>query len=229
MSGSCKLLKESLSKEIEDLLNKTGVAVIPIPKELQADDSKLSGKACQQYALKEFAENIILLDTGHAKLMSPYYPLDELRKVPGFKNARFEDPYSGGLGNSMRYFALAPRDNALKVIGIENLFCGGEKAGLLVGHTEAIVTGALAGHNAARYAFGKELLVLPDELAVGDAISHVYEAMKTPEGMGQKFTFSGSVYFNRMKEKGLYTTDIEAIKDRVEKTGLTGVFSKKLV
>ena len=31
MSGSCKLLKESLSREIVDTLNKHGVAVIPIP------------------------------------------------------------------------------------------------------------------------------------------------------------------------------------------------------
>jgi hypothetical protein len=31
MSGSCKLFKESLSQEIVDLLNKEGVAVIPVP------------------------------------------------------------------------------------------------------------------------------------------------------------------------------------------------------
>ena len=98
--------------------------------------------------MKEFNENVILLDTGHAKLMTSFYPLDQLRKIPGFENARYEDPYAGGIGNSMRYLALSPRDNALKVKGADNLFCGGEKAGLLVGHTEAIVTGTLAGHNA---------------------------------------------------------------------------------
>ncbi|MCD3241446.1 tRNA uridine 5-carboxymethylaminomethyl modification protein, partial [Clostridium botulinum D/C] len=26
--------------------------------------------------------------------------------------------------------------NAMKVIGIDNLFCGGEKSGLFVGHTD---------------------------------------------------------------------------------------------
>ena len=35
MSGSCKLHKDSLSKELMDKLNTTGVAVVPIPKELQ--------------------------------------------------------------------------------------------------------------------------------------------------------------------------------------------------
>jgi hypothetical protein len=228
MSGSCKLFKESLDQSIVDTLNATGVAVIPIPEELRKGEGILATKACQQYALKEFAENIILLDTGHAKLMTPYYPLDMLHKVPGFENARFEDPYSGGVGNSMRYMALAPRDNALHVDGVSNLFCGGEKAGLLVGHTEAIITGTLAGYNAVRWAMGEDVLVLPTELAVGDAIAYVKEAMETEEGMGKKYTFSGSVYFNRMKELGLYTTDVSAIKARVEKTGLTGVFSGKI-
>lgn len=225
MSGSCKLLKESLSDEIVEKLNATGVAVVPIPEKLQKGEGILASKACQQYALKEFAENIILLDTGHAKLMSPYYPLDTLQQVPGFENARFEDPYSGGMGNSMRYFALCPRDNALQVEGVDNLFCGGEKAGLLVGHTEAIITGTLAGHNAVRWAEKKDLVEIPTELCTGDAIAHVKEEMKTEKGMGLKYTFSGSVYFKRMQEKGLYLTDVDEIKARVEKAGMTGIFA----
>ena len=52
--------------------------------------------------------------------------------------------------------------------------------------------------------------------------------MDTEEGMTKKYTFSGSVYVNRMKELNLYTTDIDAIKAKVDKAGLTGVFSKKL-
>ncbi len=226
MSGSCKLHKDSLSEEIQEKLNKTGVAVVPIPEALRKGEGLLASKACQQYALKEFAENVVLLDTGHAKLMSPYYPLETLRQIPGFENARFEDPYAGNLGNSMRYFALCPRDNALKVEGAENLFCGGEKAGLLVGHTEAIVTGTLAGHNAMRFAAGKELLVIPEELAIGDAIAHVKEEMKTEKGLGLKYTFSGAQYFKRMQEKGLYITDIGEIQGRVEKAGMKDIYCK---
>ncbi len=229
MSGSCKLHKESLAEDIVHKLNTTGVAVIPIPEKLQKGEETLTKKACQQYALKEFAENIILLDTGHAKLMSPFYPLDSLRQVPGFENARFEDPYAGGIGNSMRYLALSPRDNFLRVKGAENLFCGGEKAGLLVGHTEAIVTGTLAGHNAVRFLAKRDLLQLPTELAVGDAIAYVNEQMQTEEGLTKKYTFSGSVYFNRMLEKGLYTTDVETIKTRVAEAKMTGVFAKPVV
>ncbi len=227
MSGSCKLFKESLSKEIQDELNSKGVAVIPIPQHLRKS-GVLAKKACQQYALPEFEQNVILLDTGHAKLMTPYYPLHNLRQIPGFEDARFEDPYAGGRANSMRYMAVSYRDNHLKVEGVENLFCGGEKAGLLVGHTEAIVTGYLAGANAVRYAAGKELIEIPTTLAIGDAIDYVGKQMRTEDGIKFKYTFSGSVYFKRMQELGLYTTDVAAIKDRVKKAGVEGVYNQKV-
>ena len=223
MSGSCKLLKESLSIEIQNELNKTGVAVIPIPPSKIIKD-KLALKACQQYALPEFENNIVLLDTGHAKLMSPFFPLEALREIPGFANARYEDPYSGGLGNSIRYIGMAPRDDTLKVKGIENLFCGGEKAGLLVGHTEAICTGTLAGYNAVKTVKKESPLVLPTALAVGDAIQYVRTQMKTDAGLGLKYTFSGSVFLERMKLKGFYTTDTREIEQKVDKAGMAQIF-----
>ena len=186
---------------------------------------ELSIKACQQYALPEYHDNLVLLDTGHAKLMVPFFPLEALRKIPGFENARYEDPYAGGLGNSIRYIGMSPRDDSLKVQGVDNLFCAGEKAGLLVGHTEAMVTGTLAGHNAARSAKREKLLALPQTVAAGDAITFVRTQMETEEGLGYKYTFSGSIYFERMKQKGLYTTDPTAIRERVAKAGMIGIFS----
>jgi hypothetical protein len=226
MSGSCKLLKESLSPEIVATLNEKGVVVLPIPPAERSQD-KLSIKACQQYALPEFEENIILLNTGHAKLMVPFYPLDALRRIPGCEHARYEDPYAGGLGNSIRYVGMAPREDSLKVKGVDNLFCAGEKAGLLVGHTEAIATGTLAGYNAARVLLKKDPLILPTTLAVGDAIAHVRNQMETEKGLGYKYTFSGSVYFDRMREKGLYSTDMQEIQERVGDAGMTGIFSRE--
>ncbi len=226
MSGSCKLLKESLSGELQKELDKKGVAVVPVPENLVEDH--LGIKACQQYALKEFKDNLILLDTGHAKLMTPYYDLQTLRKIPGFENARYEDPYAGGTGNSMRFFDIAPRDDHLKVEGAKNLFCCGEKAGLLVGHTEAIVTGTLAGHNSVRFGLKKELLEIPRKLAAGDAIAYVREESATEQGLTKKYTFSGSVYFERMKKLGLYTTDQGVIAQRVEACGMKNVFLNKL-
>lgn len=225
MSGSCKLFKDSLSREVVDTLEKKGVAAIPVPP-MEQSKEKLSIKACQQYALPEFQENLILLDTGHAKLMVPFFPLETLRRIPGFENARYEDPYAGGLGNSIRYVGMAPRDDALRVKGIENLFCAGEKAGLLVGHTEAIVTGTLAGYNAVKHIKKQNPLILPTTLAAGDAIAHVRIQMETEEGLGYKYTFSGSVFFDRMKQKGLYSTEKIKIEKRVDQAGMTGIFSK---
>lgn len=157
--------------------------------------------------------------------MVPFFPLAALRKIPGFENARYEDPYAGGMGNSIRYVGMSPRNDALKVDGVENLFCAGEKAGLLVGHTEAIVTGTLAGCNAVRHIRGEKPLILPDTLAAGDAIGYVGTQMATEEGLGFKYTFSGSVYFERMKAKGLYGTDADQIRKRVERAGRAGIFS----
>jgi hypothetical protein len=65
-SGSCKLAKESLSSEISEKLDKDGVVILKIPPE-DINLDKLKLKVCQQYALREFAENVILLDTGHAR------------------------------------------------------------------------------------------------------------------------------------------------------------------
>jgi hypothetical protein len=224
MSGSCKLLKESLAEDIVNRLNRDGVVVIPLP-EASRLTGKLSIKACQQYAISEFETNIVLLNTGHAKLMTPFFPLEALRNIPGFECARYEDPYAGGKGNSVRYFGMAPRNDGLQVTGVDNLFCAGEKAGLLVGHTEAICTGTLAGYNAAKYVKKEHPLVLPESLAVGDAISYVRSRMDTAEGLGLKYTFSGSVFFERMLERKLYTTDAAQIAKRVDAAGLAGVFA----
>jgi hypothetical protein len=226
MSGACKIFKESLSQDIRRMLDKTGVVVIPIPQR-ERSKGKLEMKACQQYALTAYEENVVLLNTGHAKLMSPFFPLSALREIPGFENARYEDPYAGGLGNSIRYIGMAPRDDSLKVEGVENLFCGGEKAGLLVGHTEAICTGTLAGYNAARVARKEKPMVLPDSLVVGDAIQYVRVQMGTEAGLGLKYTFSGSVYFERMKELGLYSTDTRKIEERIGRAGMAGVFAAR--
>lgn len=224
MSGSCKLMKESLAPDLVRRLNETGVAVIPLPPGLREDH--LSLKACQQYALPEFAENLVLLDSGHAKMMAPFFPLDKLRRIPGLENARYEDPYAGGKGNSVRFLAMCPRGGDLKVNGPDNLYCAGEKAGPLVGHTEAMVTGTLAGYNCAAAISGKPPLILPRSLASGEAIAWTGEEMRTPDGLSRKYTFSGGCLFERMKSLGLYRTSAGEIRGEVRALGLEDVFSE---
>ena len=223
MSGSCKLDKKSLHKGLVRELDRRGVLMIPLPDRFHKKDS-LRKKACQQYAMDEYATNLIILDTGHAKLMTPFFPIESLREIDGFHEARYADPYSGGQGNSVRFMAIAPCDDYLRVRGVNNLFCAGEKTGPLVGHTEAIITGMLAGDNAARMACGRALRILPPELAAGDIILFMHQEIRSEEGLKQKYTFSGSVYFERMKQKNLYTINREETGKRVRKLGLTGYF-----
>ena len=186
-------------------------------------------KVCQQYALPAFAQNIVLIDTGHAKLMEPFYNLEFLRMVPGFENALIVDPYSGGKGNSIRYMSVAKRDNYMRAKGMDNLFVGGEKAGFYVGHTEAICTGSLAGHNAARYCADRYLIQLPTNLLIGDFISYSNNEMSKPDGEKLRFTFAGSIYFDRMKELGFYSIDSNVARERVRKASLEGLYDKKII
>jgi hypothetical protein len=227
-SGSCKLAKESLSPEIVKELDEKGVVVLKVPPE-DVNIDKLKLKVCQQYALKEFAENIVLLDTGHAKLMTSYYPLEKLRKIQGLEHAKYVDPYGGGKGNSIRYLSVAPRTDDMKVKGLDNLFCAGEKAGLFVGHTEAICTGSLAGHNAVRYFLGLPLLILPKTTVIGDIIAYTNYKLTTKEGRRNRYTFAGAEYFKRMQELGMYTTDKEAIVNRIDKLNLKDVMAQRLI
>lgn len=228
MSGSCKLYKESLSAKLQQQLETDGVAVIPMPESLKTKIS-LGKKACSQYALPEYQENLVLLDTGHAKMMTSYFELADLRQIPGLENARFADPYAGGKGNSIRYLGIAPCADTLQVDGVDNLFCCGEKFGIMVGHTEAIATGMLAGHNAVRYSLDMQYLQLPRDLAIGDFIAYVHEQMNVKQHLDVRYTFAGAAYFQRMQELGLYSIDPGQIKNRVAASGLDGIFSQKLV
>ncbi len=223
-SGACKIDKKTLREDVRKRLNKEGVVILKVPKE-DINYDKLGQKACRQYALKEYSENVIILDTGSAKLMTSYYPLEKLRKIPGLERAEYVDPYSAGRGNSIRYLSVAPCWDTMQVIGATNLFCGGEKGAPLIGHTEAVVTGAVAGYNAVRYANHQDLLIIPESLAVGGIIRYAHEQFVNKKILDERYTFAGGVFFDRMKASLLYSTDVDEIEKRVEKAGLKQIFS----
>lgn len=75
---------------------------------------------------------------------------------------------------------------------------------------------------------GMPLLILPSSIAIGDLITYANEKATNREGRKDRYTFAGSVYFKRMQEQGLYTTDINEIRRRVEKVNLDNVFNQKL-
>ncbi|MGL4797516.1 MAG: FAD-dependent oxidoreductase, partial [Paraclostridium sp.] len=65
--------------------------------------------------------------------------------------------------------------------------------------------------------------------AIGDYIAYTNEEMKKPTAETSKFTFAGSVYFNRMKDLGFYTIDKKEVEKRVKNSGLEGIFNKKII
>lgn len=214
-SGACTLIKETLDEELKSQLEENGFLIIPDPNNW-TEINYLDIKACQQYASPIFKKNIILLDTGtYAKLMKPFYPLEELRKLDGFENVMYAHPQRSD-SNSIRFLSRAPRNNALKVKGIKNLFCAGEKSGFFVGCVEAMATGFIAGYNSVNYSKKKKLLKLPSLLSVGDIILYENERVKTGD-LKNKYTFSGGLYFQRMKNKGLYMLNDDDIKNKVKK------------
>ena len=68
-------------------------------------------------------------------------------------------------------------------------------------------------------------LILPSSLAVGDIIAYARAQMKTEGGLGIEYCFISGVYFDRMKQKGFYSTDIKEIEQRVDQSGMLGIFS----
>ena len=138
-------------------------------------------------------------------------------------------PYAGGKGNSIRYLSVAERNDHMAVMGLDNLLVGGEKSGLFVGHTEAITTGTLAGYNSARYLKGMKPLELPRQLALGDLISYANKKIKTKDGLMTRYTFAGAEFFQRMKERGLYTTDTDIIKKRIKKYDLENIYKEPII
>lgn len=60
---------------------------------------------------------------------------------------------------------------------------------------------------------------------MGEAIAYAREAMKQKEGLNRKYTFSGSVLFERMQALGLYEINQTKILERVRKLGLSQLFS----
>ena len=216
ISGSCKLIPESLSPALRRRLQKGAVAVLPLPEPLDA--RMLHGKACEQYAGQAFADNLVLLDTGFVKMMAPFVPIERLRQVAGLERAVYADPYAGGHGNSVRLTVWSEREDTLRVPPCDNLLCAGERAGRMVGHTEAIVSGTLAGYNAVRACGQLPLLTLPASLACGALIAHTAQP-------NEVVTAAGGAFFDRMQRQHLYSTDAVEIEQRVRRAGFEGVFA----
>ncbi len=227
MSGSTRLYKDSLDPDLQAELKAKGAISIKLPPEMV--DLSHQGKIGEIRTEKQL-ERLNMVDIGSCVMCVALHPmpLDQLRKLPGLRNASIEDPLGGTVGGgSVGKLSMAPRDDALRVEGFRNLFVAGEKAGPGTGVDETICSGVLAGFNAARVAAGQEPVVLPTTTAIGDLVHFSGELMHTREGLFEGCSAGHGLYFERMKRLGFYIPDVAAIRARVEKAGVKDIFGRR--
>jgi hypothetical protein len=228
--ASVSMYKNTISPTIRETLEKNGWVHVPLARE-DIDYRKLDTKASTAFDAKELAEKMILIDIGVvAKAFHlTYFPLEKLRRIPGFENVCIEhtqNPINHGRASFVRYLSMTPRDNSLRVSGIKNLFCGGEKCGPLHGVCDAIVTGWVSGYEAAKVAFGLEPFMFPTASLIGDYVAFIGERMSAPGGLEKSYSLGGGPYFDRMKELRLYSRNPVEVDARVKSLGLTNIFTK---
>ncbi len=227
ISTGLSVYKDTLAPWLKEKMEKEGLLRVPVPADL-VDLSKLGLMGAGRS--REFVENLILGDIGPVAKIFGFISvsLGQLRKIPGFENVQVEHPGSARYGH-VSALAMAFRDNSMKVEGFENIFCAGDKAGE-TSIDAAIVTGYLAGHNAANCAAGRKFLVLPRSLAIGDWVAFSGERYCSGEGQRKaSYVMSRGEYWERMQQTGLYTDSVEQIERRVSEAGLSGVLSQRIV
>ena len=219
----------SLSTEIQQELAENGHVSIPVPPDAVLDEDRMK-RAGAPLMFREniHTKNVILLDIGGfikvTALGSPMWA-GSLRSFPGLEDSFIMQPTAGALGHLVSWTTMALRDNSLKADGFDNLFCSGHKAGPHITLMDAIVTGDLAGYNAARYGAGQNCLELPKNLIVGAFIDHIGKIMRTKEGLTRGW---GILELEILKNLKVYKEDKDqAIKD-VEKAGLKGIYQTKV-
>ena len=112
-------------------------------------------------------------------MMTSFFPLEKLHQIPGFAFARYES-YAGGKGNSVRFTAMAPRDDALRVRGTKS-------AVPVKGRTACGTYGSSGDRCSCRvqrrpHVQRENLLTLPRSLATGEAITWVNQQTFRPGG-----------------------------------------------
>ena len=231
LSSACSFYDDSIDPELLAEVKREGSAKIPVPEEVQ-NMTKIGLSTNLPYD-PSHVKSIKVAYPGFFKANGlVFMPLEDVRKLRGMQDARYSDPLGGGVGNAVRFMSMAPRDDSLRVIGFRNLFVAGEKGGPNVGIQECMVTGSLAGYNAARAAFGWDPLVIPRETVVGDFVAFVGEMMKTEKGLMATYSMTKPPFRTRMGERGWWAKTVpqavEEAKKRIEMAGLTGIMAQRL-
>jgi len=232
ISSACSFYEDSIDSELVSRLKKNGTEKIEVPPEIR---QLVKVGLATNWPYDPSQVNFIKLSyPGFFKANGMVYmPLKDVRRIPGFQNARFSDPLGGGVGNAVRFMSMAPRENSMRVHGFGNMFAGGEKSGPIVGIQECTVTGALAGYNAAIASFGRELLTLPRTTVIGEFLAYVQEKMQSERGLMETYSLMKPSFRRRMAEKGWWAKTVsqavQEAKQRIAEAKLTSAMARHIV
>ncbi|MBI2305562.1 MAG: FAD-dependent oxidoreductase [Chloroflexi bacterium] len=146
-------------------------------------------------------------------------PLEWWRRITGFENAWLVQPLSGD-GQTVWVGNQAPHENSFRVPGLANVFAGGNRAGRYTAFVEVMLSGDLAGHNAARCALGVPEIEFPNSTLIG----YFVNTMK----VGRTLTDWWGPYLDDPRFKDFASTDYQRIKQRMENAKMVGAFGHKL-
>ncbi len=220
----------SLSEELQDCVRKDGFAYIQVPPHVKPDDNRGRKAGSNSMAIMSqdvIKNNILLADIGgFVKVTANAAPrfAGSLRQIPGLESTMISQPLSGHRGHAVEGLAMAPRDNAMRICGFDNLFCAGIKSSHALFLLDVAVSGDFAGYNAARLAMGLQPIELPRSLAIGAFIPYVNELTKTKEGLKK----SPQADKKTLELLGVYRSDETEVREHVRELGLLGLFSQPI-
>jgi len=173
-------------------------------------------------------DHITIVDVGKtAKLTTISAPLyvHDLRNFHGLEEVVTCDPIAGDKGHAVHKTRMAIRDNLLKVEGFSNLFCAGNKAGSFRSILDAMITGELAGYNAARLGCGKPCIEFPKSMAIGAFIDYTGNMLRNTEGRRGGYSLLNP---NLLKSMDVYRVDNRQIIDEVKNIGLSNIYQRQI-
>ncbi|MBI2305233.1 MAG: FAD-dependent oxidoreductase [Chloroflexi bacterium] len=227
--GAMLLAMESLSLEVQKRIIEGvgGYSYHPLPEEMVGMDvTRYWRRPEQPPTTTLYRSHIEFLHMPFAKIYRPNIPTDVLHQIPGFENAWHINPMAGGDGQAVQLDSIAPHDTTMRVTGLSNMFCGGVRAGRYRGFLEGVCAADLAGYNACREAQGLPIKSLPETTVIGLFFARINQGhmyCDWPPGL------AASAECDIYRERGLATTDMTKIRQRMEEAELVGMYGRKLV
>ncbi|MBI2303446.1 MAG: FAD-dependent oxidoreductase [Chloroflexi bacterium] len=164
--------------------NPEGYSYFPVPEEFyQTDFTSRWPRPQRPVKARWTLSTIEVVNVRFAKTHI-LLPMEYIRRIPGFENAWLAMPLVAS-AMAVKGASIPPHDKAMKVMGLDNVFVAGLRAGDYSSAVPAIFTGELAGHNAARRALGRDLLELPPSTIQGFFISKINRG-RTPAEWGSE-------------------------------------------